>query len=207
MTTKDDNRSKFLLELYNQLWNSINARISVSWQSIGILVSAFAVMTLTQNNIISLSFASSILILLVVWYLAHLIDISFWYNRNQAMITNIEREFLNEDDSKLIHPYFLSHRPNKMVKVLAIQSYLGVGIGVIVLILHYFGSVLPVIKTDYTMLNIETILPELILVIGLFLLKKHSTNRDKQYTEFIKASPGKEISSGTPTSGNTKDED
>ena len=197
MSTQDDSRTKFLLDLYNQLWNSINARINVSWQSIGILVSAFAVLALTENSIISLNYSSSIIVLIVGWYLAQIIDISYSYNRNQGIISNIERQFLNIEDQKLIHPYFISHRSNIMATFLKIQAFLGIGIALLVLILHFFLSVLPIIIIDCSQLTIEMmeiLLPYLFIVIDLLFLIWLKSSRDKDYSKFISDAPGKTFS-------------
>ena len=134
MNNKEEFRKKLLIELYNQLWNSINARLAFIWQSIGILISASAVFILTERNIISLDIASTIIILITMWFLAHVIDASFWYDRNLAIIANIERQFLNEEDARLLFPYFLSHPKSTGM---GIQAILGIGIGLIILMYHF----------------------------------------------------------------------
>ena len=107
----DERRDEFLLAMYNQLLNDINRHIMVVWQSVGVLVGAFAILALVEKNLISLDLAVAIVVLLCGWLCAHLIDAGYWYNRNLVMIANIERQFLLESDLRDIQSYFGAHRP------------------------------------------------------------------------------------------------
>jgi hypothetical protein len=130
--TMSDRRDTFLIEMYKQMMNDINRHILVVSQSIATLVTAFAVFTLVDTQVITLDLATSILILLCAWLCLHLLDASYRYNRNPAIIANIECRFLAESDLKEIHYYFVSHRPNSgMIKHLKIQQMLGVGLGLL----------------------------------------------------------------------------
>ena len=116
------NREKFLLHMYDQMLNDINRHIIVVWQSISVLVGAFAIFALAEKQVISVDVASALLILIAGWSLAHHLDASYWYNRNLAIIANIEKQFLSSGDLSEIHYYFGSHRPNnKMITHLRIQ--------------------------------------------------------------------------------------
>jgi hypothetical protein len=75
-------RSDFLIAMYNQLMNDINRHIVVVWQSVGVLFGAFAVFALVEKQIISLDVATSLIVLLCAWVVAHVHDASYWYNRN-----------------------------------------------------------------------------------------------------------------------------
>jgi hypothetical protein len=184
-------RQEFLLKMYDQMFNDINRHIMVVWQSVGVLIGAFAIFSLVEKNIVPLDVASSIIILISFWLLAHLFDAAYWYNRNLVIISNIERQFLVESDLKDIHCYFGAHRKeNKMIEHLRIQLALGVTLGGIVLSYHFFERVLPGLSSPIS--NFEPIraLPYILVffaVIYLFNLKKKS--REK-YASFISSSPG-----------------
>jgi hypothetical protein len=75
-------RSDFLIAMYNQLMNDINRHIVVVWQSVGVLFGAFAVFALVEKQTISLDVATSLIVLLCAWVVAHVHDASYWYNRN-----------------------------------------------------------------------------------------------------------------------------
>lgn len=193
MKEKDELRNRLLIELYNQLWNSINTRLNLIWQSIGVLVSAFAIFALTGNNIISLNYAAALIILISAWFLAHIIDMSFWYNRNLAMIANIERLFLSVKDVKLLYPYFIQHRPkNKMMTYYVIQTWLGIGIAAIVIMLHFFKKIIPVFQCVNNF-EVENILPYIVFVVCIILLLRFKRKRDEDYDQFLKTSPGKDM--------------
>jgi len=196
MKKEDEWRKRFLIELYNQLWNSINKRLSLIWESIGVLAGAFAIFALTEKNIISLNYATAIIIIISAWFLAHTIDMSFWYNRNLAMIANIERLFLSIKDVKLIYPYFAERRKNKMVSYLKIQAALGIGIIVIVTAIHFFQKIIPVIRCVNAFEG-ESIIPYLILLACVILLVRFKKIRNADYDRFLKTSPGKDITIGS----------
>ncbi|MCK4824227.1 hypothetical protein KA005_51220 [bacterium] len=189
-----DDRSELLLRMYDQLFNDINRHIMVVWQSIGTVVGAFAVFALVEKSVITLDIAASLIILLCAWLIAHLFDAAYWYNRNLAMIANIERQFLDKDDLKLIHYYFGKHRPiNSMLTHLRIQFWLGTGLSLTVLLFHFSQRVMPGIGQPISNFELSRSMPYLILSLSIGFLVWLKKQRAKSYQEFIKNSPGKEI--------------
>ena len=141
-------RSDFLLKMYDQMFNDINTHILVVWQSVAVVVGAFAILGLAEKSIISLDLAVSLIVLLAGWLLAHLYDASYWYNRNLIIIANIERQFLHREDLKNIHYYFGKHRAKTaMLTHSRIQYYLGVSIALLFLGFHFVTRVVPGIGT------------------------------------------------------------
>src|SRR5229473_588490 len=98
----DGARKEFLLKMYDQMFNDIDTHILVVWQSVGVLVGAFAIFALAEKQVISFDMATAMVVLLASWLLAHLQDASYWYNRNLVIIANIERQFLVESDLRSI---------------------------------------------------------------------------------------------------------
>jgi hypothetical protein len=90
----NDRRDEFLVQIYNQMFNDIDRHIMVVWQSVGVLVGAFAIFALVEKQIISIDIATTIIVLLCAWLYAHLLDAGYWYNRNLVIIANIERTIL-----------------------------------------------------------------------------------------------------------------
>lgn len=189
-----DDRKEFLLKMYDQLYNDINRHIIVVWQSVGTLIGAFAVFALVEKRIITLDIASSLIIMLAAWLLAHLYDAGYWYNRNLIMIANIERQFLKQSDLKYIHYYFGAHRPNnKMITHLNIQYALGIGIAILVIIWHFIERVLPGFGESWDNFNIQRALPYVVLIGAIIYLFKLRKNRNVSYEEFRTNSPGIDI--------------
>lgn len=187
-------RQELLLKMYDQLFNDINRHIVVIWQSIGVLVGAFAIFALVEKNVISIDLASAIIVLLSAWLISHLYDAAYWYNRNLAMIANIERQFLVKDDLKHIHYYFGKHRPaNSMLTHLRIQYALGVGLCGMVLIYHFVRRICPNIDMNFKENNLALVLPYLVLLASLLFLRWIKNNRRKSYQEFLDNSPGIEV--------------
>ena len=188
------NRQELLLRMYDQLYNDINRHIVVIWQSISVIVGAFAIFALVEKKIVSIDLACSIIVLLAGWLLSHLYDSAYWYNRNLTMIANIERQFLLKEDLKNIHYYFGKHRPvNSMLTHLKIQFALGVGLGSLVLLYHFVTRVVP--GLGLSLKNIDPVrgLPYLISLCSIFFLRWIRNNRRKSYREFLDNSPGIDI--------------
>lgn len=191
---KVDDRRELLLRMYDQMFNDINRHIMVVWQSVGVLVGAFAIFALTEKQLISLDVASALIVLIAGWSLAHHLDASYWYNRNLAIIANIEKQFLVETDLKEIHYYFGSHRPgNKMIIHLRIQVMLALGIAAVIVIFHFSQRVLPGIGGSWTSFDILRGLPYFFgAALAIYLLWLRG-NRNRSYREFIGNSPGRDV--------------
>ncbi|GAA0556128.1 hypothetical protein GCM10009098_24980 [Rheinheimera aquimaris] len=187
-------REELLLRMYDQLFNDINRHIMVVWQSVGVLVGAFAIFALVEKNIISNDIASSIIMLLCSWLIAHLFDAAYWYNRNLVMIANIERQFLVKADLKEIHYYFGAHRPNnKMIEHLRLQLALGVGLGFIVLAYHFYERVVPGFNSSLENFDPVRATPYVVVIFSCVYLYKLKGKLKAKYQEFIINSPGKVV--------------
>ena len=190
----NERRDTFLIEIYKQMFNDINRHILVVWQSIGVLVGAFAVLSLVEKKVISLDVATSIIVLLCAWLFAHIFDASYWYNRNLVIIANIERQFLGEKDLGEIHYYFGKHRrKNKMIWHLRIQCALGLGLALIILAVHFYHQVLPGLALDISQFDPIRALPYLVAISSLIYCGFVKRNRDASYAEFVTNSPGIEV--------------
>lgn len=191
---KDENRVELLLRMYDQMFNDINRHIIVVWQSVGMLVGAFAFLALAEKHLISIDLAVALILLVTGWLMAHLFDSAYWYNRNLVIIANIERQFLQQDDLKYIHYYFGKHRPrNKMIAHLRIQFALGVGTAVLLVLYHFVTRVVPGFGSPWSTLDLQRSLPYLVaVVVAIYVLHVKRQCR-KKYSEFLSNSPGIEV--------------
>jgi hypothetical protein len=186
-----DDRKEFLVSMYDQMFNDIDTHILVVWQSVGVVVGAFAVFALVEKNIIPTDYACSLMILLSAWLLAHLYDASYWYNRNLVIIANIERQFLKATDLKDIQYYFGKHRKKSaMLTHLKIQYALGVGIGVLFTLYHFTLRVLPGIHAPIQNFEFSRSLPYIVALAAAIFLWRLRVNRIGSYEEFLQNSPG-----------------
>ena len=200
--TEETTREKLLLQMYDQMFNDINRHIMVVWQSIGVLVGSFAIFALAEREVVSIDVAASLIVLIAGWSLAHHLDASYWYNRNLAIIANIERQFLEQKDLKQIHYYFGSHRPhNRMITHLNIQVFLAFGIAFIVMFSHFYERVM--LGFGLSIANLEPLraMPYVVVVGLLYPLLRLRGNRNRSYKEFIKNSPGIKIDTTGVTFG------
>jgi len=189
----DEDRKQLLLKMYDQMFNDINTHIMVVWQSVAVLIGAFAVFALTEKKVVTLDVAVSLILLLCGWLIAHLYDAAYWYNRNLAIIANIEKQFLGKQDLREIHYYFGTHRPqNKMITHLRIQYALGVGVASIVLLFHFLTSVWP-LSMSFHDFRLARSLPYGLLLVEVLYLYELATRCERKYEEFIQNSPGSTI--------------
>lgn len=190
----EENRKEFLFRMYDQMFNDINTHILVVWQSVGVLIGAFAIFALVEKQILSVDLASAIVVLISAWLIAHLYDSSYWYNRNLVIIANIERQFLKQQDLRQIHYYFGKHRKTaSMLTHLRIQYIFGIAIATLVLLYHFLTRVLPEFRAPVSNFDMERILPYLVLGMAVLLLACLRKNRMNAYQEFLKNSPGIEV--------------
>lgn len=189
-----DERSQFLLHMYDQMFNDINTHILVVWQSIGVVIGSITVLALVKEGVLPLDYACALIVLLCTWLLAHVYDASYWYNRNLVIIANIERQFLKVEDLKNIHYYFGKHRDKAaMLTHLRIQYWLGVSITGLIVIYHFTARVLPGLRTHPCHVELQWGTPYVAVIVSAFLLRKLRDNRASSYDEFLKNSPGVQI--------------
>lgn len=196
------NRKELLLKMYDQMFNDINRHIMVVWQSIGVLIGAFAIFALVEKKVVSLDIASAIVLLLCSWLIAHLYDASYWYNRNLVIIANIERQFLVKKDLKEIHYYFGEHRPdNNMIEHLSIQLFLAFGLAGIVFLYHFSERIYPGLSSTWNLFEPIRAIPYVLLIASSIYLFKLKLKCKVKYNEFIDNSPGIEVDTDNVTYG------
>lgn len=186
-----DDRRTFLIEMYNQMFSDINRHITVIWQSVGVVIGAFAIFALVEKSVLTLDLATSIIVLLCAWLFAHMLDAGYWYNRNLVIISNIERQFLEASDLRDIQYYFGMHRSksNRMITHLKIQAALGWGILGLVLVFHFSQRVWPGMTRSATFEPIRS-LPYLVLGASLAFCRWLARDRTASYVTFVTNSPG-----------------
>lgn len=137
-------RYDFLKTMYSEMWGNVNRHLLLIWQSVGVLGGALAAFSLTEKAIISVDVASSVVVILCAWLISNAYVASAWFNRNQAIISNIERQFLKSEDLVDIEPYFKSRRKlGEMTEHILLQWLLGVSLGIGVLVGHFVKEIWP----------------------------------------------------------------
>jgi hypothetical protein len=187
-----DDRRTFLLEMYREMFADINRHITVVWQSVGVVIGAFALFSLSEKQIMPLDIAISLIVMLCGWLYAHMLDAGYWYNRNLVIIANIERQFLLGSDQKDIQFYFGKHRSdgNKMISHLRIQASLGIGVGILVILFHFFDRVLPGMSAQVSHFDVQRTLPYVVSLAVLIFGYRFGKDRDDAYQSFLSNSPG-----------------
>lgn len=191
--SQDNYRKEFLLKMYEQLCSEINRSILLVWQAVGVLVSAFALFSLVEKSIIPIDVAVSLLVLLSAWLTSHIYNSNYWYNRNLAIIANIEKQFLFTTDQLEIHYYFGQHRATKSVlSELKIQLFLILGLDIIVLLYHIFDRIIPIINKSVES-DFACWTPYIVLIGAAIYVITFKRKLDRKYMEFKENSPGKNI--------------
>ena len=187
-----DDRRTFLIEMYRQMFADINRHMTVVWQSISVVVGAFAVFALVEKDIVPIDIAVALIVMLCAWLYAHMLDAAYWYNRNLAIISNIERQFLAPSDLTQIHYYFGAHRSkqNRMVTHLRIQAALGIGIAALTLVFHFARRVWPGLGAPLVHFDLSRALPYLTATGAVAFCLWLARNRRRAYENFLENSPG-----------------
>ena len=190
----DPERRNFLIHMYDQMFNDINRHILVVWQSIGVVIGAFALIGLAERAILPLDVVVGLIALIGLWLLAHLEDAGYWYNRNLAIIANIERQFLEKADLKNIHYYFGKHRKkNVMLTHLKIQYFFGIGVILLILLYHFLTRVVQGLGAPWANFEPVRCLPYFIVIVGAIVVLRLHRKMKKKYAELIQNSPGIDV--------------
>lgn len=119
--------------------------------------------------------------------IAHLIDANHWFKRNLHIITNIEKNFLNKDDLKLIHPYInMDIKYEKIIESFYIQIIFAIVIWILMLIFLFYKATLTN-SLDLFIFHFT------ITVICWIILTTYQESNKKKIKELISRSPGKEL--------------
>src|SRR5258706_3950554 len=189
-----DRRDEFLIEVYRQMLNDINRHILVVWQSVGVLVSAFAFLSLVEKNVVSRDIATGLIVMLCGCVYGHLADAAYWYNRNLVIIANIERQLLKQSDLADIHYYFGAHRKtNEPITHLRMQQHLAIGLGGLVVLWHLLERVLPGAWSPWRMFDPMRAIPYCMAVGACFYGAYWVRRGERKYQEFLKHSPGMKV--------------
>lgn len=187
-------RKDFLLQMYNQMFANINRHILVVWQGVAVLVGAVALFALVEKQILGFDLACSFFVLLVGWFAAHVLDASAWFNRNLAIMTNIERDFLGDEDLRLVHYYFGKHRPqNRMISHFGIQIVFALVLAVLVLGTHFVNRVLPGFTLPLSHFDWKRVLPYMVLLLTVLYLLTFWRKTKQDYAELLENSPGRSV--------------
>lgn len=187
-------RYEFLQRMYSQMFDDIKVQLQIVWQAVAVVAGTFALFGLVEKGIMPLDVAVSIIVLIASWMIAHVIEASYWYNRNLVIIANIERQFLKQSDLRNIHYYFGKHRKKgAMIYHLWIQFFLGACLALTVVFYHFFDRVYPGLSAPWENLQLQRSLPYVVSITAVIALSRHSWYKNKEYDEFIGNSPGIEV--------------
>lgn len=141
-TGTSEARKEFLLEIYRQASAHLSRHVGGTWQTIGAVGAAVAVVSLDKNEPLN-DYAASLVIGLSGWLCATALDGNNWLNRNIAIMRNVEREFLTLSDVIRIQPFFSQdhRRPGKLAEHFRIQVLLAMFAAVVVLLYHFHTRV------------------------------------------------------------------
>ena len=185
-----DRRDEFLMVMYEKMWDNINRHLTVVWEAAAIIVGAVALFALTENGVLSLDIASTLIVTIAGWAVLHAYDANGWYNRNLAIIANIERVFLKSEDDRNIHYFFRGHRKFELIEHLRIHAFLGGGFGVLTLLYHFSARVWPGFGAPWSNFEPQRALPYLAgvsVLVAVVLFRRHYAEKYKQFEE---KSPG-----------------
>jgi hypothetical protein len=187
----DKERKEFLYKMYEQTWGNINRHLTIIWQSIAALIASVAVLGLVKENIMPIDIAVGLIVLVSIWLIANIYDANTWYSRNLIIISNIEKQFLNLEDTREIH-YFFNEKPRgySLVDHLQIQSHFGMVIAALALILHFVTRVYPGFYLSINQLDMQRAFPYVVTVLGVCYLRWFKAKQAAAHVKLLTKSPG-----------------
>ena len=155
----DEKRPEFLLEIYRQTSTHLGRHISGIWQCVGVVGAALIVFAQDKDKPLN-DYACALVVLLCGWLAATTLDASNWFNRNLAIITNVERLFLKAEDAELVHYFFTNHRDSgKHAEHFRIQLCLSSVVCLLVLVYHFFERVRPGFSLPWSNFQLSRAIP------------------------------------------------
>ena len=100
---KDERRSKFLLEMHKAYWNNISRAEDASWKMIAAYTALIAGLAFS-SPVIGYTGILAIFIPFSFMSVAISLNANLWFLRNIGLISNLEREFLNDTDYDRLIP-------------------------------------------------------------------------------------------------------
>ena len=188
-------REQFMITMYGKMWDNINRHILIVWQSVSVLGGAIAALALEQNKILSIDVSTTLIVALGTWQVANVLDAAWWFNRNLIIVTNIERQFLNNQDIREVHYYFSRHRKPRMLDHYKIQLWFGVVVTGFVVLYHFFSRILSGIFSPRAISYVDLIrcVPYIVLVACLLVLRQLYIHQQAEYKNLREQSPGREV--------------
>lgn len=187
-------RPEFLLQMYRELHEDITRHIMVVWQPIAVVFGSLALVFVESKTSIAIDYTTALAVVLVGWLLGTLYDSSYWYNRNLAMVTNLERLFLRREDLRHVHYYFGKHRKTgSMMSHLRIQWYMGILLGLVALSRHALTTMIPILGSAGESESLEiaqALVPYVVAIVTIWKVVNIRNNRNASYREFLSNSPG-----------------
>lgn len=92
-----NDREKFLLEMYKVFWDNISRAFDSAWKMLAAYAALFAGLSFVYE-VFGAVFVLGILIPFSFVAVALALNSNLWFVRNLALVSNIEREFLYDDD-------------------------------------------------------------------------------------------------------------
>lgn len=160
--TPEEYKNEFLLRMYEQMWGNINRHILTVWQSIAAIGASLSVIVLSGKNIFSDDVSVSIIVLMSAWLISHVYDAQAWFDRNIAIIRNIETHFTLGTNE--FHKYN-QPRDMRLIAHLKIQKDMGLVLLLFSVVYHAKKTIIPICDGEraFEALNI---LPYLALLGG-----------------------------------------
>jgi hypothetical protein len=183
----------FLSTMYKSMWDNINRHVTVLWQSVAVLATAFAAALLVKRDSpagqrdILFDVATALVVAASSWLVTHALDAANWFNRNIQIIGNIEKVFFKlmpREDWP--HPYGHPswHRENTVLLHMAIQSSLGVVVGLAALGFHFISRVLPDLHWNLRDVDLPRVLPYFTAVLGVLICLRVRRKTLAEQTKF-----------------------
>jgi len=106
---RSDYRKEFMLKMYSAFWDCVSRAEDSAWKIVAAYVALFAGLYFFYQ-VIGPGGVATIFIIFSYTAIAFALRANAWFVRNMALISNLEREFLNKEDYEILIPRFFADK-------------------------------------------------------------------------------------------------
>ncbi len=184
MTNDEQERKELILQMYNHFWQNISRSDEATWKIMASFAALIAAVSFVYDKIGNI--ASGILLMIFsfigLWLTANQ---NQWFIRNMALLSNIERTFLKDEDFGKI----LDKRWKSGVRIPFLNSETYWILCALYLMMALFGLLLSagILKNDSNV-SINTVY--IVFVLFLIVSVAYTLHLRSRYKKFKKNTPG-----------------
>jgi hypothetical protein len=178
--SKNEERTKFLLQMHSLYWNNISRAEEASWKMMAAYTALIAGLSVAVPTIGYIGFLA-VFIPFSFMSISISLNANLWFLRNIGLISNLEKEFLKDED----YDYLIPKRWREKLPFVNSEPWW-------IFIIVYFSVCLVVTLLMLSKINyMEQVITISLFIICFILTLLYGVKMRNRYEKFKKDAPGK----------------